>query len=210
MARYTDAVCRLCRRDTKKLFLKGTKCNTDKCPVSKRAFAPGQHGPSKTRIKLSNYAVQLREKQKVKHVYGVLESQFRKYFETAEKSKGVTGKVLLQLLERRLDNIIFRMGIGKSRANARQIVRHNHVSVNGVRVNIPSYIVDAGNVVAITGPDKKKAKLRENLDYTKDRTVPKWLEFNKEGLHATVIRLPEKSDIGQQIEEALIVEFYSK
>lgn len=210
MARYTDAVCRLCRRDQKKLFLKGTKCNTDKCPVAKRAFAPGQHGPSKTRIKLSNYAVQLREKQKVKRIYGVLENQFRKYFAEAERSNGVTGKVLLQLLERRLDNVIFRMGIGQSRANARQIVRHNHVTVNGTRVNIPSFIVAAGNVVAITGPDKKKAKLRENLDFTKDRTVPKWLEFNKGELKATVMRLPEKSDIGQPIEEALIVEFYSK
>jgi len=210
MARYTDAVCRLCRRDQKKLFLKGTKCNTDKCPVAKRAFAPGQHGPSKTRIKLSNYAVQLREKQKVKRIYGILENQFRKYFADAERSNGVTGKVLLQLLERRLDNVIFRMGIGISRANARQIVRHNHVSVNGTRVNIPSYIVDALDVVAITGPDKKKAKLRENLDFTKDRTVPKWLEFTKGELKATVMRLPEKSDIGQPIEEALIVEFYSK
>lgn len=210
MARYTDAVCRLCRRDTKKLFLKGTKCTTDKCPVSKRAFAPGDHGPTKTRIKLSNYAVQLREKQKVKRVYGVMEKQFRRYFAIASKTKGVTGKVLLQLLERRLDNVIYRMGIGQSRANARQIVRHNHVSVDGVRVNIPSFLVENGAAIAIVGKEKAKGKLKENLEYTKDRTVPKWLEFNKGEMKATVLRLPEKSDIGMPVEEALIVEYYSK
>ncbi len=210
MARYTEAVCRLCRRDQKKLFLKGTKCLTDKCPVSKRAFPPGQHGPTKTRMKLSNYALQLREKQKVKRVYGVMEQQFRRYFAIASKSKGVTGKVLLQLLERRLDNVIYRMGLGISRSNARQIVRHNHVAVNGQRVNIPSFIVDNGAEVAIVGPDKLKAKIKENLDFTKDRTVPKWIEFNPADLKAKVIRLPEKSDIGMPIEEALIVEYYSK
>ncbi|MGE5308943.1 MAG: 30S ribosomal protein S4 [Deltaproteobacteria bacterium] len=210
MARYTDAVCRMCRRDQKKLFLKGTKCNTDKCPVSKRAFPPGQHGPSKTRIKLSNYALQLREKQKVKRVYGVLERQFRRYFAIASKSKGVTGKVLLQLLERRLDNVVYRMGIGQSRANARQIVRHNHVTVDGERVNIPSYIITNGATVAIVGKEKAKGKMKENLEYTKDRTVPKWLEFNAGELKAKVIRLPEKSDIGMPVEEALIVEYYSK
>jgi small subunit ribosomal protein S4 len=210
MARYTDAVCRLCRRDQKKLFLKGTKCSTEKCPVSKRAFPPGQHGPTKTRMKLSNYALQLREKQKVKRMYGVLEKQFRRYFAIAAKTKGVTGKVLLQLLERRLDNVIYRMGIGISRANARQIVRHNHVAVNGQRVNIPSYTVSNGSVVAIVGKDKAKGKLKENLDFTKDRTVPKWLELSVGELKATVVRLPEKSDIGQPIEEALIVEYYSK
>lgn len=210
MARYTEAVCRLCRRDQKKLFLKGTKCQTDKCPVAKRAFPPGQHGPLKTRMKLSNYALQLREKQKVKRIYGVMEQQFRRYFAIASKSKGVTGKVLLQLLERRLDNVIYRMGIGQSRANARQIVRHNHVAVNGKRVNIPSFIIDNGAIVAIVGKDKAKGKIKENLEYTKDRTVPKWLEFSPAEMKATVVRLPDKSDIGQPIEEALIVEYYSK
>lgn len=210
MARYTDAVCRLCRRDQKKLFLKGTKCMTEKCPVAKRAFPPGQHGPVKTRMKLSNYGLQLREKQKVKRIYGIMEQQFRRYFAIASKSKGVTGKVLLQMLERRLDNVIYRMGIGQSRANARQIVRHNHVAVDGKRVNIPSYIVDNGAVVSIVGKEKAKGKLKENLDFTKDRTVPKWLEFVPGEMKATVVRLPEKSDIGQPIEEALIVEYYSK
>lgn len=210
MARYTDAVCRLCRRDQKKLFLKGTKCNTEKCPVSKRAFPPGQHGPTKTRMKLSNYALQLREKQKVKRIYGVLEQQFRLYFHTASKSKGVTGKVLLQLLERRLDNVIYRMGIGQSRAQARQLVRHNHVSVNGRRVNIPSFLVAVGEEIAIKSKDKSRAKIKENLDFTKDRTVPKWLAFNQPEMKATIMRLPEKSDIGQPIEESMIVEYYSK
>jgi small subunit ribosomal protein S4 len=210
MARYTDAVCRLCRRDQKKLFLKGTKCNTEKCPVAKRAFPPGQHGPLKTRMKLSNYALQLREKQKVKRIYGVLEQQFRRYFAIAAKSKGVTGKVLLQLLERRLDNVIYRMGVGQSRANARQIVRHNHVTVNGHRVNIPSFIVDTGAEVMVVGKEKARGKIKENLDFTKDRTVPRWLEFNPAQMAAKVVRLPEKSDIGQPIEEALIVEYYSK
>jgi small subunit ribosomal protein S4 len=210
MARYTDAVCRLCRRDSKKLFLKGPKCTTEKCPVAKRAYAPGQHGPTKTRIKLSNYGIQLREKQKVRRIYGVLEHQFRRYFKIAEKSKGVTGKILLQLLERRLDNVIYRLGLGLSRSNARQIVRHNMVSINAVRVNIPSFMVSPGDLIVITAKDKAKNKLKENLEYAKDRTVPGWLEFKAAEMKATVVRLPEKTDIGQPIEEAFIVEFYSK
>jgi len=210
MARYKDAVCRLCRREQKKLFLKGPKCNTEKCPVARRAYAPGQHGQTKTRMKLSNYGLQLREKQKVKRIYGVLEKQFRRYFKIASKSKGVTGKVLLQLLERRLDNVIFRIGLGLSRAQARQIVRHNFVWVNNTRVNIPSYMVDTDDVILIKSKEKAKAKLKENLEYSKDRTVPKWLEFNAGELKANVVRLPQKEDIGQAIEEQLIVEFYSK
>ncbi|MCU0650828.1 MAG: 30S ribosomal protein S4 [Candidatus Omnitrophica bacterium] len=210
MARYTDAVCRLCRRQQEKLFLKGNRCNTDKCGVSKRNFAPGQHGSAKTRMKLSNYGLQLREKQKVKRIYGVLERQFRIYFQTAAKSKGVTGKVLLQLLERRLDNVIFRMGLGLSRSHARQIVRHNHVAVNGKRVNIPSYLIEAEDVVSIQCKDKAKNKIKESLEYTKDRTVPAWLEFKPADLSARVLRLPEKTDILHQIEEQLIVELYSK
>ncbi len=210
MARYTEAVCRLCRRQQEKLFLKGNRCNTDKCAVNKRNFAPGQHGSAKTRMKLSNYGLQLREKQKVKRIYGVLEQQFRKYFQTASKSKGVTGKILLQLLERRLDNVVFRMGLGTSRAHARQIVRHNHVAVNGKRVNIPSYLIDAGDIVSIIGKDKSKDKIRENLEYTKDRSVPVWLEFVPAELKARVSRLPEKTDILHPIEEQLIVELYSK
>jgi len=210
MARYTGAVCRLCRREQKKLFLKGTKCNTDKCPINKRNFAPGQHGPTKTRIKMSNYGLQLREKQRVKRMYGVLEQQFRRYFAEAAKSKGVTGKVLLQLLERRLDNVIFRMGLGTSRAQARQIVRHNFVEVNSKRVNIPSYQIAVGETISIKAKEKTKNKLKENQELSKDRTVPSWLQYDAANMTAHVIRLPEKGDILMPIEEQLIVELYSK
>lgn len=209
MGRYTGAVCRLCRRQGEKLFLKGTRCQTEKCAASKRAYPPGQHGQGR-RQKLSNYGVQLKEKQKVKRIYGVLERQFRKYFKIASKSKGVTGKVLLQLLERRLDNVIFRMGLGISRSQARQIVRHNLVAVNSRRVNIPSYLVDKDDLVEIKAKDKAKIKIKDNLELSKDRTVPVWLEFNAAETKAKVIRLPEKGDIQQPIQEQLIVELYSK
>jgi len=208
MGRYTDAVCRLCRREGEKLFLKGPKCFTEKCPAAKRAYAPGQHGAN--RQKLSNYGVQLREKQKVKRMYGVMEKQFRRYFYIASKTKCVTGKVLLQLLERRLDNAIFRLGIGVSRIQARQIVRHNFVFVNSKRVNIPSYLVSAGDTIEIKAKEKAQKKIRENLELSKDRTVAPWLEFNPQELKAKVARLPEKEDIQQTIQEQLIVELYSK
>ena len=208
MARNTGPVCRLCRREGVKLFLKGSRCNGEKCGITRRDFAPGQHGQA--RKKESNYGIQLREKQKVRRIYGVLEHQFRIYFKTAAKSKGVTGKVLLQLLERRLDNVIFRLGLGLSRPQARQIVRHNMVSVNAVRVNVPSFLVSAGDLIVIIAKDKAKNKLKENLENAKDRTVPGWLEFKAAEMKATVVRLPEKTDIGQPIEEALIVEYYSK
>jgi len=211
MARYIDAVCRLCRRQGEKLFLKGTRCNTEKCAVTKRAFPPGQHGQGgKRRSKLSNYGLQLREKQKVKRIYGVLEKQFRRYFEVASKSKGVTGKVLLQLLERRLDNVVFRMGLGLSRAQARQIVRHNLISVNTRRVNIPSFLISEGDVVKVTAKEKAQKKLKDNLELAKDRTVPNWLEFSPADLTAKIVRLPGKDDIQQVIQEQLIVELYSK
>lgn len=209
MGRYLGAVCRLCRRQGEKLFLKGTRCQTEKCAASKRAYPPGQHGQGR-RQKLSNYGVQLKEKQKVKRIYGVLERQFRKYFKIASKSKGVTGKVLLQLLERRLDNVIFRMGLGISRSQARQIVRHNLVAVNSRRVNIPSYLVDKDDLVEIKAKDKAKIKIKDNLELSKDRTVPVWLEFNAAEMKAKVLRLPEKTDIQQPIQEQLIVELYSK
>lgn len=209
MARYINAVCRLCRREGEKLFLKGTKCFTEKCPAAKRAYAPGQHGKSK-RQKLSNYGLQLREKQKVKRMYGVLERQFRRYFNIAAKTKGVTGKVLLQLLERRLDNVVFRLGLAISRAQARQIVRHNLIYVNSKRVNIPSYLIDKDDIVQVKTKEKALNKIKENLEISKDRTVPSWLELNPKEFAARVLRLPEKEDIQQPIQEQLIVELYSK
>jgi len=209
MGRYIDAVCRLCRRQGEKLFLKGTKCQTEKCPANKRAYPPGQHGQGR-RQKLSNYGVQLKEKQKVKRIYGVLERQFRKYFKIASKTKGVTGKVLLQLLERRLDNVVFRMGLGISRSQARQIVRHNFIAVNSRRVNIPSYLVDKDDLVEIKAKDKAKIKIKDNLEISKERTVPAWLEFSAIEMKGKVLRLPEKTDIQQPIAEQLIVELYSK
>jgi len=209
MGRYIGAVCRLCRRQGEKLFLKGTKCQTEKCAAAKRAYPPGQHGQGR-RQKLSNYGVQLKEKQKVKRIYGVLERQFRKYFKLASKTKGVTGKVLLQLLERRLDNVVFRLGLGISRSQARQIVRHNFILVNSRRVNIPSYLVDKDDLVEIKAKDKAKLKIKDNLELSKDRTVPSWLEFSAADMKAKVLRLPEKTDIQQTIQEQLIVELYSK
>jgi small subunit ribosomal protein S4 len=208
MARYTDSICRLCRRELEKLFLKGTKCYTEKCPLAKRAYAPGQHGQNKP--KLSNYGIQMRQKQKVKRMYGILERQFRRYFDIASKSKGVTGKVLLQLLERRLDNVIFRMGLAVSRAQGRQIVRHNFVFVNSRRVNIPSFLVKKDDIIQVKAKEKASNKIKEILELTKERTVPKWLEFNPKELKAKVLRLPEKEDIPSTIQEQLIVELYSK
>ena len=208
MARYIDAVCRLCRREAEKLFLKGTKCSTEKCPISKRSYAPGQHGQRKP--KLSNYGLQLREKQKVKRMYGVLERQFRKYFKIASKSKGVTGKVLLQLLERRLDNVVFRLGFAVSRAQGRQIVRHNFIYVNSKRVNIPSYLIAQNDTIQVKVKEKAQKKIRENMELAKDRSIPSWLELDSGELKAKVLRLPEKDDISSVIQEQLIVELYSK
>lgn len=209
MGRYTEAVCRLCRREGEKLFLKGTKCFTEKCPITKRAYAPGQHGQGRKQ-KLSNYGVQLREKQKVKRIYGVREKQFRKYFSIASKSKGVTGKILLQLLERRLDNVIFRLGVAISRAQARQLVRHNFIYVNSKRVNIPSFLIANGDILEVKAKEKAQKKIAEILEVSKDRTVPSWLDFNRQNLKAEVKRLPEKDDIQHPIDEQLIVELYSK
>jgi len=208
MARYINAVCRLCRREGEKLFLKGTRCSTEKCAITKRNSAPGQHGLSRT--KLSNYGLQLREKQKVKRMYGVLERQFRRYFKTASKSKGVTGKVLLQLLERRLDNVIFRLGFGVSRSQARQIARHNFIYINSKRVNIPSYLINKDDIIQVKTKERTQNKIRGIMELTKDRDVPSWLELNAQELKARVVRLPEKEDIQQPIQEQLIVELYSK
>jgi small subunit ribosomal protein S4 len=208
MGRYIQASCRLCRREGEKLFLKGTKCNTPKCTLAKRSYAPGQHGQN--RVKLSDYGLQLREKQKVKRMYGVLEKQFRRYFSIASKTKGVTGKVLLQLLERRIDNVIFRLGLALSRNQARQLVRHNFVYVNSKRVNIPSFLIKGADIVEIKAKEKAQKKLKDNLELSKDRTIPSWIEFDAANFKAKILRLPEKEDIQLPIQEQLIVELYSK
>ncbi len=208
MARYTGAVCRLCRREGQKLFLKGDRCYSDKCALNRRQYAPGQHGQG--RKKLSEYGLQLREKQKAKRYYGILENQFRHYFELAEKKQGVTGENLLSILETRLDNVAFRLGFGLSRAEARQLVRHGHITVNGKKVNIPSYLVSVGDVIAVKEASKGSEKLKAVLESTSGKTVPKWLDLNKDTAEAKVIAAPARDDIDLEIAEHLIVELYSK
>ena len=210
MARYTDASCRLCRREGEKLFLKGTRCYTDKCALSrpKRSYAPGQHGMAKK--KQSEYCLQLREKQKTKRYYGVLEKQFHGYFELANKKKGVTGENLLAILETRLDNVVYRMGLGSSRAEARQFVRHGFITVNGKAVNIPSYLVSAGDVIEVTDKYKSNDRLQAILDVTAGRAIPAWLSVDREKMTATVANLPKREDIDFPVQEHLIVELYSK
>jgi small subunit ribosomal protein S4 len=208
MARYRDASCKLCRAYGEKLFLKGAKCPTEKCPAAKRPFAPGQHG--KRRKKESNYGIQLREKQKAKRIYGILERQFRKYFKAAERMKGVTGHVLLQMLERRLDNVIFRLAFANSRPQARQLVRHNHAYVNDRKVNIPSYQVKEGDTVEVKGKAAYVGKLAETRKELKEKVIPKWLEPHKDALKGNIKALPTKEDIDLSIQEQLIVELYSK
>jgi small subunit ribosomal protein S4 len=208
MARYTGPVCRLCRREGTKLFLKGERCYTDKCSVLKRQYAPGQHG--QVRKKLSEYGLQLREKQKAKRYYGILESQFAKYFDMANKRAGITGDNLLQILESRLDNVVYRLGFGTSRPEARQFVLHGHFLVNGKKVNIPSYLVKPGDVISLKEKSKSSERIKNVLEITASRTVPKWLDMDKENLSATVVSLPQREDIDLPIEERLIVELYSK
>lgn len=207
MARYTDAVCRLCRREGMKLYLKGDRCYTDKCAITKRGYAPGQHGTS--RRKLSNYGIQLREKQKAKRFYGVLESQFRKYFEIADKQAGITGENLLRLLESRLDNVVYRLGFASSRAEARQLVVHGHFRVNGRKVDIPSYLVSAGDIISVKERSKSSDKFRSLVENFKGN-VPEWLTVDMEKLEGTVLSLPSREDIDLPIAENLIVELYSR
>ena len=207
MATYREAKCRLCRREGAKLFLKGDKCFSGKCPFEKRPVAPGVHGAG--RKKISEYGQQLREKQKVKRIYGVQEGQFRAYYEAADRMKGITGENMLSLLERRLDNVVFRMGLGVSRAQARQLVNHGHFTVNGKKVNIPSYIVKEGDIVAVK-ESKTSNKYFEAIKSAKAANLPKWLEFNPEKLEGKVIALPARDDIDSQIAEHMIVELYSK
>ena len=208
MGRDLGPDCRLCRREGEKLFLKGTRCYTHKCAVSRREYAPGQHGLKKG--KLSNFGVQLREKQKIKRIYGVLETQFRNYFLKATATKGVTGHILLQFLERRLDSVLFNAGIAKSRTDGRQIVSHNHVSVNGRRVNIPSFLVKPNDIVEIKTDDKSLATIKTNVETTKERKVPGWLTVDTANLTVKVVRIPTREDVTFTVNEQLVVELYSR
>lgn len=208
MARYTDASCRLCRREGEKLFLKGERCYTNKCAISRRAYAPGQHGQQ--RKKLSEYGIQLREKQKARRFYGILESQFRKYFEMAVSRKGITGENLLQILESRLDNAVYRLGLATSRPEARQLVRHGHFTVNGKKVNIPSYLLSVGDVVAVREKSKSSPKVKAINEIAGSKVIPQWLEFDPENLVGKVVALPAREEIDLPIKEHLIVELYSK
>lgn len=208
MARYTDSVCKLCRREGQKLFLKGARCYTDKCAVTRRAYAPGQHGQG--RKKVSEYGLQLRAKQTAKRYYGVLESQFLKYYEMATKKEGKTGDELLILLERRLDNIVYRLGWASSRAEARQLVVHGHFTVNGRRVDIPSYLTKPGEVVSIQDKSRKSDKIKAVLEENASRPVQKWLDVNAETLEGKILALPTREEIDLAVDETLIVELYSK
>ena len=209
MARYTGPVCRLCRREDAKLFLKGDRCYTDKCGFERRAYAPGQHGQARKR-KMSNYGEQMREKQKVKRIYGIAERQFRGYYYKAARMKGVTGENLLVLLERRLDNIVYRFGFASDHAEARQLVRHGHFTVNGKRVNIPSYLVRSGDVVTVGERSQKIKRIEESMAAVDRRGVPNWLELDKASFVGKVKAMPQREDFTMPIREQLIVELYSK
>jgi small subunit ribosomal protein S4 len=209
MARVIDAKCRQCRREGEKLFLKAEKCFTDKCAIERRAYAPGQHG-QKSGARLSDYGKQLREKQKLRRIYGVLERQFRRTYAEASRSKGVTGERLLQLLESRLDNVVHRMGFGGSRSEARQVVRHNGILVNGRRVNIPSYQVKVGDVIEVAGKAKEHLRIKAAAEATSSRGQPEWLEVDAKGLKGTFKALPQRAELSSTINESLIIELYSK
>jgi len=209
MARYTGAVCRLCRREGTKLFLKGTKCTTDRCPIEKRNFPPGQHGKDR-KAKIVGYGLQLHEKQKAKRMYFTLEGQFREYYEKANRATGVTGELLSQQLERRLDNVAFRLGFAMSRRQARQVVRHGHVTVNGRKVNIPSYQVNVGDEVAVRDNAKKFQIVEQGAQLAQQNPLPVWLEMNFENMSGRVLSLPKRADVNLPINEQLIVELYSK
>ena len=209
MARYIGPVCRLCRREGMKLFLKGERCYTEKCAIEKRNFPPGQHGKTR-KAKLAGYGLQLREKQKVKRIYGVLENQFRRYFEMADRTRGITGETLLQLLERRLDNVIYRLGLATSRAQARQLVRHGHFLVNGKKVDIPSFSVKAGDVVTVLGRSQKNPTIEHAMEEVKGRGIPEWLSFDVNTISGRIVSMPTREQINLPVQEQLIVELYSK
>ena len=208
MARYTDSVCRLCRRENLKLFLKGERCYTDKCAIERRNYPPGQHGQG--RPKFSEYSIQLREKQKVKRMYGLLEKQFRRTFAEAARTKGITGETLLTLLERRLDSVAYRLGFASSRAEARTLVRHGHIQVNGKKINIPSYTVRAGDVISVRAPSRQIARVVSAMEGAQRRGVPDWAEVDREAFSGRIKILPSRGDITMPINEKLIVELYSK
>jgi small subunit ribosomal protein S4 len=209
LARYTDPVCRLCRREGMKLFLKGTRCHSDKCAIEKRNFAPGQHGKDR-KAKIVGYGLQLREKQKTKRMYFTQEGQFRNYFEKAARGKGVTGEMLLQQLERRLDNVVYRLGFGMSRRQSRQLVRHGHVHVNGRKVNIPSYEVSVGEEITIRESSRKLAILEQSKEFASHQNAPNWLEIDRDNFKGKVLSLPKREEIQMPVNEQLIVELYSK
>ncbi|UWG97942.1 30S ribosomal protein S4 [Dehalobacter sp. DCM] len=209
MAKYTDSVCRLCRREGQKLFLKGDRCYTNKCAVDRRAYAPGMHGQNRGK-KPTEYGIQLREKQKVRRIYGVMEKQFRGYFDKAARQKGMTGENLLRLLERRLDNVVYRLGFAASRPEARQLVTHGHITINGKRVDIASYLVRVGEAISIKETSRDNNRIKEMAESIKDRAIPAWLSMDANSLTGTVINLPSREDIQIPIEEHLIVEKYSR
>ncbi len=208
MAKYIGAKCRLCRREGEKLFLKGEKCYTSKCPIESRAFPPGQHGQRRTR--LSDYAHQLREKQKLRRTYGVLERQFRRYYHEADRRQGSTGEILLQLLESRLDNVVYRMGFGMSRSEARQLVRHNAIIVNGKKVNIPSYQVKPSDIVAVADKAKPELRIKAAIELAEQRGFPDWLDVDTSKMQGVFKARPERSELPAEINEHLVVELYSK
>jgi small subunit ribosomal protein S4 len=208
MAKYTDSKCRLCRREGEKLFLKGEKCYTAKCAMEKRAYPPGQHGQRRSR--LTDYALQLREKQKLRRTYGILEKQFRGYYTEAARIKGSTGENLLQLLECRLDNVVYRMGFSASRSEARQLVRHNGIVVNGQRVNIPSFQIKANDIIEVKESAKSQTRIKAALDFVEQRGLPEWVELDSKKMQGTFKVMPERSDLPAEINEHLVVELYSK
>lgn len=208
MARYTGADCRLCRREGQKLFLKGTRCHSDKCAITRREYAPGQHGQG--RRKVSEYGLQLRAKQVAKRYYGVLESQFSKYFDMAERKQGMAGENLLRILESRLDNIVYRLGLASSRKEARQLVRHGHFTLNGKKANIPSILLKEGDVVAVAQKSRNSEKIKAVIEAFGSRPIPEWLDYDSNAMQGKVVRMPNREDIDLEVEEHLIVELYSK
>jgi small subunit ribosomal protein S4 len=209
MARYVDPVCRLCRREGMKLFLKGERCYTDKCAIERRNYAPGQHGQGRRR-KVSEYAVQLREKQRLKRMYGLLEKQFRLYFTMAERSREITGEALLKILERRLDNMVYRFGMARSRAEARQLVRHHHFLVNGKAVDVPSFLTKGGDVISVREKSRTKETFKRAVELSERRGVPTWLELDAQNFSGRILKVPDRDELTIPVNERLVVELYSK